>query len=37
MYRLIDADREIGEVCADILNIVNERFALRLQSESVSR
>ncbi len=37
MYRLIDANRDIGEVCADILNIVNERFALQLQSESVSR
>ena len=37
MYRLIDANREIGEVCADILNIVNERFSLRLQSQSNSR
>jgi dTMP kinase len=36
-YRLIDADREIAEVSADITQTINAQFALHLTSAAASR
>jgi dTMP kinase len=36
-YRLIDADREIAEVSADITQTINAQFALQLTSAAASR